>query len=923
MGTRRTSGWLAAALVGLVATSMTAGAGVAAPGSAGGSGVGGARSAATGAATPGERGTWQIVGLGGDRYRVAWTSPQRLPIGADRPAFTGLTGVMATTPTIAADGRTVEAVVTAGARPDPAALDVVLSGDRLDHAGDDRLRRSGRSAPGAAALDLPGTETLAVDPGVPGPHAVVTSDYELDPLPLEGMPEPIEMIGHVVEPAADAATGPRPLVLFLHGRHETCYDPADPDAWPESWPCEAPFKEIPSHRGYDYIQRVLASQGYATVSIRANGINAQDFELPDGGAGARAALVEAHLDHWTGLAAEHQLDLDRVVLVGHSRGGEGVDRAAIRIPLDAAYRIAGQVLVAPTNFGTQTAPYVPTVTLLPYCDGDVFDLQGQRFTDAGRDLVADDTSLKSSVLVMGANHNYFNTEWTERLAEDSVKGESKDDWWGEPDLECGKKHPERLTAGGQRAVGLAYVAGAVHLFAEGEREVLPLFDGSRARVASQGAAQTLSHAVGGGRDVRRPDLDAARSLADGAETRTCRGTLEMQRMASCGFDVDYAEVAPHWPAGYETVPVRKELEVAWTARGQSGGLRLDDPLDLSTRRLELRAIADPEVADTAVRIRITDADGASATLTPEGGGRLPQLGVDRQVRKLWAQTIVVDPAPAADEVDLGRIVQVDLVGQSPRGRVWLLDLAAATDELAAVPATRLPLVDLGRLRVDEGDGKRPVIARLPVRIVGELTRPARIMVLTAGMELDSTQRFTIDLAAGQTSGSIPVRYQPNKLDDHDETITDASAWAVRNVMTDNYIGRLTVVDDDPAPKVTVTVPRKRIRDGQEAVWRVRLSERVNYDYFLRSRIVRGPRPVARVRDLDPQWVELFIGFAKPETPLWKTRTVLYDSLPPGQKVTEIRIPTLRTPGTGPTKSLTLRHNLDGRMITRTVKIQDR
>ena len=43
------------------------------------------------------------------------------------------------------------------------------------------------------------------------------------------MAEPIEMVGHVVEPAPGENTGPRPLVLFLHGRHSVCYNPTDPD----------------------------------------------------------------------------------------------------------------------------------------------------------------------------------------------------------------------------------------------------------------------------------------------------------------------------------------------------------------------------------------------------------------------------------------------------------------------------------------------------------------------------------------------------------------------------------------------------------------------------------------------------------------------------------------------------------------------
>ena len=271
---------------------------------------------------------------------------------------------------------------------------------------------------------------------------------------------------------------------------------------------------------------MLASQGYATVSVRVNGINAQDDGVADAGADARATIVEAHLDHWVDLAAGHQVDLSRVVLVGHSRGGEGVDRASIQIPLSAPYRIVGQVLIAPTDFASQTAPYVPTVTLLPFCDGDVSDLQGQKFTDFSRDLAADDTSLKSTVLVMGANHNFFNTEWTPGIAAGAgqrrlVRRRQR------PRAAAPTRSGSRQTQ--QQAVGTVYVAGAVHLFASGDQEVLPLFDGSRATVASLGAAQTLSHAIGGGRDVRVPGAGTSRSLTGGAETRFCRGAVDPTR----------------------------------------------------------------------------------------------------------------------------------------------------------------------------------------------------------------------------------------------------------------------------------------------------------------------------------------------------------------------------------------------------------
>ncbi|MFA6577330.1 MAG: hypothetical protein WCS84_18045, partial [Nocardioides sp.] len=214
-----------------------------------------------------ERGTWTVEQTGPQRYVVSWTSPTRLPVTSDRPlivsaAVSGAGGVIAP-PTVSADGRTVSSVMSADREPQPGELDVVLSGRTLDER---HSARSGAGSP-ARASSLP-TELLADDPGVRGPHAVVSSDYTLPPVKVARMAQPIEMVGHVVEPDPTAVTGPRPLVLLMHGRHQYCYtEVRDPDADLWSWPCVAPALEIPSHLGYDYIQRRLASQGYATVSI--------------------------------------------------------------------------------------------------------------------------------------------------------------------------------------------------------------------------------------------------------------------------------------------------------------------------------------------------------------------------------------------------------------------------------------------------------------------------------------------------------------------------------------------------------------------------------------------------------------------------------------------------------------------------------
>jgi len=838
-------------------------------------------------------GKWTVTQIGPQTYRVAWRAPERLPLGADRPQIRkGDTSLGVAL--VERDGRTVYVDVQASRRPDPTAFDVVLSGDRLNISGDDVAARSGAaktSGTKGSSVER-ATTTLPDDPATPGAFNVQTSDYELDPVKLPGMPEPIEMVGHVVEPVDGATTGPRPVVLFLHGRHSYCYNPKNGrDGW--KWPCMPPFKEIPSHLGYDYIQQVLASQGYFTVSVRVNGINAQDFALDDGGADARAQIVERHLDYWADQATDHQLDMSEVVLVGHSRGGEGVDRASLEIPLSAPYTIAGQVLLAPTDFAGQTAAYVPTVTMLPYCDGDVYDLQGQLFTDTARDLTNDDTSLKSSVLVMGANHNFFNTEWTPGLAE----APAWDDWGDTGSGLCGEANPDRLTPIEQQAVGTAYVSGAVHLFTRDEEEFLPMYDGSAVNVTSTGDAEVFSHAIGGGRVERRPGVDSGLSLADGADTQLCLGavTWSRPRHGLCGRVGDLDGNVPHWSGEGDFLAKRKNLEVEWSAPGQTGGLVFDDPLDLSGgQRLELRTIVDPLVGDVAFTVRLTDADGHQADVVPEGGSALAALPSSDWLGKRWGQTVIVDPSTAAG-IDLSEITQVDLVAESNRGHVWVLDMAAAPDQLAGVPNRRLPVVSLGKVKVAEGN-RQASTAKVPFTVSGTLTRPATVAVgqLTDGEDLAT---LTMDLAPGQTSGSLVVDYFGDKLDGPKRQLTLLAAFPRSGVMTDQYLGRLVILDDDPTPKVTMSPVHRRVKEGTSAMWQVTLAKPVSYGVFVWLRPVAGGvhGPRLAVGDVPRDWLRAH-GVPRrvsASTPLHRAKLGVYAYIKPGRTSTTLAIPTLR------------------------------
>lgn len=294
---------------------------------------------------------WSFTGEGAERQLV-WRSGRPVPMGDARVEFYAGDRLLGR-PEAAKDGRTFrlpleDALSARGLQGTKglADLQVRAGGRRLDAAGPAAApeeRRAAITPPALAPANL-------VDPGKPGSYRTVSGEYTLDSVRLPGFPVPVEMKAVVVAPTG--ATGRRPLALFLHGRHSTCYKPGT-DEISGAWPCPAGEKQIPSYRGYLRDQKLLASQGYVTVSISANGINAQDAEAEDAGAQARSSLVRQHLARWADWAANRPsapavvrnapvADLSRVLLVGHSRGGEGVNRAA----MDSLYR------PPPTRTGT-------------------------------------------------------------------------------------------------------------------------------------------------------------------------------------------------------------------------------------------------------------------------------------------------------------------------------------------------------------------------------------------------------------------------------------------------------------------------------------------------------------------------------------------------------------------------------------------
>lgn len=204
------------------------------------------------------------------------------------------------------------------------------------------------------------------------------------------------------------APGPHPLVLVVHGNHN--------------------MREF-SDPGYDWLGELLASQGYILASVDMNFINGGIRGENDG----RGWLLLKHLQLWKRFNEDAngpflgQVDMRRIALIGHSRGGEAVGHAAAfnrlsRYPDDASlefdfgFDIRAVIAIAPVDGQYLPADHRVPVENVNYLvfhgshDGDVTSFHGLRqfnrvrFTDGG-------DWFKSAVYVYRANHGQWNTVW--------------------------------------------------------------------------------------------------------------------------------------------------------------------------------------------------------------------------------------------------------------------------------------------------------------------------------------------------------------------------------------------------------------------------------------------------------------------------------------------------------------------------------
>ncbi len=277
--------------------------------------------------------------------------------------------------------------------------------------------------------------------------------------------------------SGSSAAAKLPVVVIAHGHHDSWFaTPAGTD-------------ELPSHEGFVYLQQELASNGIVSVSVDSNFANFFDCLVQ-----TRADLVVAAVraliaaNSAAGDLLFGRLDLDNVGFIGHSRGGDGVIKAAKDVrDLLVPIRLKVVCAIAPTDAkGSQQDPVDrgsldPGLTGFFYLlygglDGDV-DGDGGPLDPVGSGFRHYDraTCEKASAFVERCSHNRFNTEWLNHN--------------DTPNTAC-------LSSAEHVLLALEYIGDLMRWKLKGESGLTQRFDGQRIIPPAERASLQWSFSVG-------------------------------------------------------------------------------------------------------------------------------------------------------------------------------------------------------------------------------------------------------------------------------------------------------------------------------------------------------------------------------------------------------------------------------------------
>ncbi len=208
--------------------------------------------------------------------------------------------------------------------------------------------------------------------------------------------------------------GPFPLVLIVHGNHTAT---------------------SPSYPGYDYLLDSLASHCMIAVSVEEDFLNGQISGEID----ARGVVLLRHLQLWRewnltpGNRFFGKVDMNKIGLAGHSRGGEAIVAAHLlntrdHRPADPlqnfGFNIKALFAIAPVDGQFEGGEITLPSGTDYYCmhgshDGDIAFFEGLRMYNRAYDVNIPTSNTKGFVFVYGANHGQWNSTW-ERCCEQGL-----------------------------------------------------------------------------------------------------------------------------------------------------------------------------------------------------------------------------------------------------------------------------------------------------------------------------------------------------------------------------------------------------------------------------------------------------------------------------------------------------------------------
>ncbi|KRB77944.1 hypothetical protein ASE01_07130 [Nocardioides sp. Root190] len=782
---------------------------------------------------------WSVTTAPGG-YEVTVELDKELPVVSDAPTIE-VDGESIGLATESADGRSLTVFTTDRSVANASSIESGWA-SRSD---------SGSTRTAAAVLpEESNAAALEADPSASGNFEWTESIYKfgdqsIDLAAIGGIRGEVE--GKLYLPTTG---GERPVVLLLHGRHTWCYGSGTGSS--NTWPCAGGRKSVPSYLGYDGTARALASRGYSVVSISANAVNANDNQLAaDQGAQARGQLILDTLDlledantgtsvvlhddasdadvsladaltAGTQALAERadgfvtapepldtvtpaglvgRFDLDHVGMMGHSRGGEGVTYAAVlNTQREEPIGIESILPLAPVDFARMTVPDVAMNVILPYCDGDVSNQQGQHMLDDSR-YAFGDNSLRTGTWAMGANHNFYNTVWTPGVYTNAVSDDWSNSTARRTEPTCGTDPTVaatsiRMTPQEQYDQGTVYMTAWFRMTLGGEDQFLPMFDGTGSvpEVLGDEDIRTQATAPSSARSTIAT-FESTSSLirTSGAATATVCASLAgrtvSQSLPACATSAMASSTVPHWtPASNGgNVPATPVTQLTWTT--PTDQLRVAMPTagrNVSRfDRLSLKIAAAESVAtDADLTLTVLDGKGGTysslvSAINPQALRRLPSSATATStstLKKLVLQQVVVPNEDlAAAGIDLTDVREIRFTGAAASdatttGAAYLSDLAFESSSVGTPAAGAEPALGVYAPFVDEGNGpgtydiavtlSKPSSTRATgyVSLLGSTTGRAGVAMEKVVLEPGETCKVVTatlngDLAASATNGT--------------------------------------------------------------------------------------------------------------------------------------------------------------------------